>query len=333
MTPAEFQKMLDEHRIPPLLLLYGEEGFLLDRAVHRVCESAVPRDARDFNYQVFQGKDIAAAVVLDAARTLPIFSPRRLILLRDLQHVPAGELELFLPYLRDPLPETVLLFTADKIDGRKKFFQEFRKRGELVEFRRLYDNQIPAFVREQAKGAGRTLTEDAMALFCRRTGNDLREIHAELTKLFSYLGEKTLADVEDVAAVVSDTRADSIFDLTNALGAGRTQEALRLTGRLLEDGMAPLLILNMMVRHYRNLWKTRELVDKKATPGEIAKRVGVNPYFVEGLTAQARRVSPASFQRGFELFLAADLALKSSGAHPSALLEKLVLDLGEGRGR
>jgi hypothetical protein len=62
------------------------------------------------------------------------------------------------------------------------------------------------------------LTEDALALFCRRVGSNLQEVHGELTKLFAYLGERTLADAADVAAVVSDTRVDSIFDLTNALG-------------------------------------------------------------------------------------------------------------------
>lgn len=327
MTPAELNKMLDERHFPPLLLLHGEEGFLLERAQHRVRDLAIPPECRDFNFHVFQGREVKGDSILDAARTLPVFNSRRLVLVKDIQHSPAAELETLLGYLQDPSPETILLLTADKIDARRKFFQEFKKRGEIVEFKRPYDNQIPAFVREQARSAGFALTEEAMALFCRRVGNNLQEIHGELSKLFSYLGEKKLADVSDVGAVVSDTRVENVFELTNALGDRKAGEALRVLERLLGEGDAPLVILTMMVRHFRNLWKISELLGRREGKGEIAKRVGVNPYFIEALIGQARRFTPEQYQRIFEKFLSVDLALKSSGAHPSALLEELVLEI------
>jgi DNA polymerase-3 subunit delta len=327
MTYAELNRAIEGRSVPSLLFLYGEETFLLDRTVQRLRDVAVPAEARDFNFNLYHGKETPAEVILDTALTLPVFNPHRLILVKEAQNLSAASLDAFLPYLGDPAPETILVFTADKIDGRKKFFQEFKKRGVLVEFKRLYDSQIPAFVREQARAAGRSLTEDAMALFCRRVGSNLQEVHSELTKLFAYLGERTLVDAADVAAVVSDTRVDSIFDLTNALGGRGKGEALRLLARLLDEGGVPLVLLTMMVRHFRQLWKIRELLDQEVATKEIARRAGINPYFVDGLVAQARRFSPARYRQIFALFLEADLALKSSGAHPAAMLEKLVLDV------
>jgi DNA polymerase III subunit delta len=327
MTSAEFNKILEEGRLPALLLFYGEERLLIDRAVKLVCDLAVPPEARDFNWHRFRGKDIQGAAILDTAYTLPVFSPRRLVFLQDAQEAPASELEALLGYLRDPSPETLLLITTEKIDARRKFYQEFKKVGTLVEFKRYKDHQIPAFIQEQARADARSFTEDAMALFCRRLGNDLQEIQAELEKLFSYMGEKKLVDVADVNAVVCATRVDSVFDLTNAMGGRKTEDALKCLGRLLDEGMAPLLILTMMVRHVRNLWKTRQLMEEKAERGEIAQRIEVNPYFINGLMSQARMFSAAQFRDLFDRFLAVDLALKSSGAHPGALLEGLVLDV------
>jgi len=327
MTYAELNRAIEGRNVPSLLFLYGEETFLLDRAVQGLRDFAVPVEARDFNYNVYHGKEIPVEVIPDTALTLPVFNAHRLVLVKEAQNLPAASLDAFLPYLADPAPETILVFTADKIDGRKKFFQDFKKRGVLVEFKRLYDNQIPAFVREQARAAGRSLTEDAMALFCRRVGNNLQEINGELTKLFAYIGERTLVDAADVAAVVSDTRVDSIFDLTNALGGRDKGEALRLLARLLDEGGVPLVLLTMMVRHFRQLWKIRELLDQQVGNKEIARRVGINPYFIDGLVTQAARFSPARYRQIFALFLDADLALKSSGAHPAAMLEKLVLDV------
>ena len=328
MKPAEFDRILAERKIAPLVLLYGEETFLLDRTFERVLDAIVQTPDRDFNFQVFRGKEARAVAVLDSVRTLPVFAPRRLVLIRDADLLAAAELDLLLPYLAHPLPETILVLIAAKIDARRKFWQEFRKHGQLVEFRPFYPNQIPVFVKEQARAAGRSFTEDALALFCRRVGSNLQEVHGELVKLFSYQGEKLLADVADVAAVVSDTRVDSIFDLTNAIGQKRTDDALRLLDRLIQDGVAPLLILNMLTRHFRQLWMARELLDQGVANQEIARRIGANPYFLDAIVAQARRFTTSRFRQAFELFLQADLALKSSGAHPKASLENLLLVLG-----
>ncbi len=302
---------------------------MLEKALHQIRDLVVPKEARDFNFNRYHGKDLQAEVVLDAALTLPIFSSRRLVLIKDAQNLSAPQLEAFLPYVKNAVPETVMVFTADKIDGRKKFFQEFKKHGELVEFKKLYENQIPAFVKEQAREAGCTFTEDALAHFCKRVGSNLQEVRGELTKLFDYLGKKSLVDVKDVEAIVSNTRLDSVFALTNALGRRDRGESLLVLGGLIEEGTAPLVILSMMVRHFRQLWKTRELLEQGVGQRDLPRRIGVNPYFLTDLISQARRFDPACYRRFFEIFLGADLALKSSGAHPTAILENLVLQIAD----
>ncbi|PLX82565.1 MAG: DNA polymerase III subunit delta [Desulfuromonas sp.] len=334
MTVGELNRALNEHKVPGLLLLYGEETFSLEEALGRVRDATVPPAERDFNLTSFDGREATAGALLDEVRTLPVFARQRLVIVRGAQHLKAAELDALLPYLKDPVPETVLVLVADKIDGRRKFYQEFRKRGALVEFKKLYDNQIPAFVKEQARQAGRSLTEEAMALFCRRVGTNLQEVHGELSKLFQYMGEKTLAEEGDVAAIVSDTRADSIFDLTNALGRRKLGEATRLLRRLLEEGVAPLVVLSMLVRHFRQLWKTRSLQDQGVPFKELSRRIGVNPYFMKDIAEQASRFNAAQYREAFNLFLETDLALKSSGGSPGALLDRLLYGLvGQGGGR
>ncbi|MGE4492762.1 MAG: DNA polymerase III subunit delta, partial [Syntrophotalea sp.] len=104
MTPGELQKRLREKSLPNLLLLYGEETFFVDRTLREIIEQTVPAEARDFNLEIFHGKGCRVATVLDAARTLPVFSPRRLVIVRDLHALPADELDRFVDYLKDPVP-------------------------------------------------------------------------------------------------------------------------------------------------------------------------------------------------------------------------------------
>lgn len=328
MTPGELKKRLRDNALPCLLLLYGEESYFIDRTLREIVDRTVPADARDFNLEVFQGKECRASDVLDTANTLPVFSPTRLVIVRGVDDLPAAELDHFLDYLKDPVPETVLIFTAQKIDGRRKFYQVFKKVGTPVEFKKLYDNQIPAFVREQASDVGLSFTEDGLALFCKRVGSNLQEIQGELSKLRNYLGDRRVAEPADIHAVVSDSKVDSVFDLSDAFGKGDVGEALRLLRRLLAEGIAPLLILTMITRHFRQLWKAHELLRQRVPEKDMARRIGVNPYFLNGVLTQARQLPGDGFRGIFEALLATDLALKSSGASPAAVLESLVLRLG-----
>ena len=328
MNPAELQKSISNNTLPELVYLYGPEKFFLNRSLQKITETLVPEDARDFNFQIFHARECQVDDIVDSARTLPVFAPRRLVVVKNADKLAAAELDALSRYIEDPVPESCLVFVGEKIDKRKKFFQLFQKQGALVEFKGLYENQIPSFVKEQSANYGFSFTEDAMALFCRRSGTSLQEIDGELQKLSQYLGEdKKLADVEDVKAIVSDTRVDSIFDMVNAIGRRDAGEALRLLGRLLDEGMAPLLVLSMLTRHFRQLWMSRELLDDGSGRKDISKRIGVNPYFIDGLISQAKLFNHKQYRRSFDLFLAADIALKSSGSNPAAMLEELLLEI------
>lgn len=327
MSLRELQNMIQAGSLPGLILLYGQESYFLDEGVNSVRNAVVAPENRDFNLTQYHGKDFKAMEVVEQARTFPIFSDRRLIILKNIHEASADQLEGLLPYVTDPVPETVLLLTAEKIDARRKFFQVLKKSGAAIEFKKIYENQLPSFVKELATSLNVSLTGGALRIFCKRVGTNLVEVKGELEKLAGYLGERDLADEKDVAAIVSDTRIESVFELTDALGKGDRSTALTLLDRLLAEGQAPLMILAMMTRHFRQMWKIKALTEQKVSQSEFPKRVGVSPYFLKGLMQQANRFNSQQYRQVFEKFLATDLALKSSGAEPRMLMESLVLEI------
>lgn len=327
MNAAELSRSLKAGKIPELLFLYGKEPYLLQRASRSVRKVVLAADKDDFNDTLFNGKEASAAAIIEAALTLPVFSARRLVTVRDAHLLPAAELEELIPYLKDPAPETCLLFIAEKIDSRRKFFQQFKKYGNLVEFKPLSERELPGYVRSSLDDRDYRISADALELFCSMVGGSLHEVHSELEKLLTYLGERTLVDAVDVQAVVTKGRAENIFELGNAVGRGNVARALGLAKTLNESGEAPLKILSLLVRHFRQLWKVRELQVQKFNSRDIASTAGVPFFVVEPLIAQGKRFSRNDFQRAYELFLETDLAMKSSGADAEALLESLLLNL------
>ncbi len=327
MTADELFSNLKVGKIPELLFLYGKETFLVQRAVRLVRRAVLESDKDDFNDNQFYGKDAAATSIIESARTLPFFASRRLVTIKDAHLLPAAELDELLPYLKEPVPETCLLFVAEKIDSRRKFFQKFKKSGTMVEFRPLSERELPGHIRSFLDTRDYRISADALELFCSMVGESLHEVHAELEKLLTYLGERRLVDLTDVHAVVSKGRAENIFNLGNAVGCGDVAKSLSLAKQLADAGEAPLKILSLLVRHFRQLWKVRELQVQNRGVRDIASVAGVPFFVVQSMISQGKRFSRNDFYRAFQLFLETDLAMKSSGADAEALLENLLLRL------
>src|SRR5262245_52510506 len=142
MTAQEFETSLQKGKIPPICFLYGEEAFLVERAVRMLLDRAIDPSLKDFNYNVFYGNESKGIEIVDAAQTLPMFADRRAVLVKRAEALKADAQEALLPYIQNPCTSTCLIFTGAKIDQRKKFFLELKKHGALVEYKRLYDNKL-----------------------------------------------------------------------------------------------------------------------------------------------------------------------------------------------
>lgn len=325
MKPEEFDRCVDKGDLGPLYLLYGDEPYLVERAAKKLLERAVDPGFRDFNLNVFYGNECKGEEIFGAAQTLPMFAERRVVLVKKGGELPAAAQELLLPYLQDPSPTTCLVLQADKVDGRKKFFLELKKKGEAVEFKRPYENQLGPFVREEIRSAGKRIVPEAAELLAYLVGNNLQELVSQIEKLALFCGSKEVIGVDDVKAIVSDTKVESVFEFTDALGARDLDRAVGLLYTLLKDGEVPLRILGAVARHFRQLWQVRALLEKRVPSGDIAKAAQINPYFLKKVTDQARNYDVRELKRIFERMLELDVAFKSGG-NEKALFERFVLE-------
>ncbi|GFE58180.1 DNA polymerase III subunit delta [Geobacter sp. AOG1] len=327
MKPDEFSRALDKGEIAPLYYLYGDEPFLVERAVKHLLALVVDPGFRDFNLTVLYGNECKGGEVVENAQTLPMFAERRVVLVKRAQDLPAVAQEILAGYVQNPSPSTCLILQGEKIDQRKKLSVELKKHGALVEFKRPYENQLSPFVREEAAQHGKRVEPAAAEFLVYLTGANLQELSMQLDKVATYVGDRPTISLADVKGVVSDTRVDSVFELTDALGEKNLERALRNLNTILRDGEEPIRLLGMISRHFRQLWKVLELVNRNTPQQEISRVAGINPYFLKGILAQARNFSGKELREIFGLLLETDLALKSSGGKPALLMERLVLQV------
>lgn len=163
------------------------------------------------------------------------------------------------------------------------------------------------------------ITGPAVDELVRRASSDLRNLDQELDKLAAHAKGEPIS-LEAVRELVPDYSEDFIFALSNAVFQQQRDEAMRVLGHLLSQGLHPIQILATLGAQARLLAAVRLSGE---SPDAIAKAMKVKPYAVQRSMHNAARLSPDQVRAMVDMLLEADLKMKST-PHAEAVLEALV---------
>ncbi len=293
-------------RLDPLYVFHSEHPVLIERVVAAIRDVAVPPAARGFNYDVVEGKPSGSKIVA-LAQTLPMMAQRRMIYVRDLAGLPADEAEPLLAYLARPNPSTVVVAVASKVDKRIKLYAQLSKKGFLHALEA--PRQLAPWVRAEAQSAGVKMEPAAISRLVEAVGADLSRLALAVDQLGLYAGKRAVTS-DDVDDLIADTRERSVFELTDAIGAADRVRALAAVGSLVDQRESAVGVVVMLARHVRQLALVHAMRAANTPRNEWASRLGVPPFIVDKVAAQARAYSPAALAAAIRRLAEADRALK-----------------------
>lgn len=301
--------------LKPVYLIYGPEDLLLEQAVERLKKRLATIADLDFNLDVFDGEQASPQEVLSAANTLPFMSDRRLVIVRRADRMGADALGTIADYAKDPNPQTTLVLVADKIARNMRIFKAVDALGGVAEYKAPAKRDYARTVVSMFADRGRRVGLDAAEVLVRAAGYDLRRLSVEIDKVLSYTGDETTLSREQIEEVMSTSAPTSIFDLLDAIGAKDCRLALRLLGRLVDEGESVHGMHAMSVRHVRNLLSTRALIERDedlSGTALVSRELGVRDWQARNLVAQARRFSTAHLVDMLRLAAAGEAEMKTS---------------------
>ncbi|HVV84149.1 MAG TPA: DNA polymerase III subunit delta [Kofleriaceae bacterium] len=292
--------------LQPVYIVSSEHPLLVDRALAAVRDAAVPASMRAWNYDVVEGK-VSASRLLTTCQTLPMMGAYRMVYVRDLAPTAADELTALVPYLDAPSPSTVLFAVTSKLDKRLKFYAAAGKKGFLHVLEA--PRQVEGWIRSEAADRGVRFAAGAVNRLADAVGNDLSRLALCIDQLALYAGgrEVTADDVDDL---VADTRERTVFELTDAIGAGELGRALVAVASLIDQRQSTIGVLAMLARHVRQMALVHVARAEGVSSRDLPATLGVPPFVVDKLTSQARRYGPAALARATELIATADWSLK-----------------------
>ena len=325
-TPAAFRAQIATGATDPVYVVIGDDDHEKS-ALALALGEMIEEDLRAFNVERLYAVEgtVTARTVVEAAQTLPMIAPRRVVVVLQAERLFAGRkrrgeaeqededgggsLEALIQYLEKPSPTTTLLFVFSIPENARspeeiplarnlKVTKVLLKAATVVVCTGLDGGKDPAqWVQQQAAAAGLAIDRPVVARLLELAGGDTARLRNDVQKLLLFAagsGRVTLDQLSTVAG--SPEHHGDDWALVRAIEHGDAPAALRELGAALAAGGVPFQIL-----------------------GQIGYAVRTPPPRGR---FPARRVPAA-----VDALLRTDLALKSSGGDPKALLERLVVDL------
>jgi DNA polymerase-3 subunit delta len=327
LTVTQLDQELRGGKIRPLYVIVGPEAYLARTATRCIADTVLGSEASPDSKQVYSGGEVKTEALIDSLRATSLFSGHTLVIVRDGDKLRKEVLTALASYVESPSEASTLVIEASKIDGRNKFMKSADKHAAVVECKTLYANQIPSWINMEVARYEKRIARDAAQFLADMVGNDLGQLSQALERVSLYVGKRPLIELKDVEEAVTETAQRTVFELGDAIGARKTDRALAVLNNLLESGQAPVFVLNMIARHIRLLTKAREVAGRMQNPQDLARYLGVHPFFAQNYASQARNFSAKELRSFFSALSQCDRQLKSSRLPRERILEKLIFEL------
>jgi DNA polymerase-3 subunit delta len=327
-----FLRSVERGQIPAVALIHGADAQLLDDAQTAVTRAVFPEPAHAvFDRDVFDGRTVDVEAIVNAALTLPLGAPRRLVVVRHSQGLPAKGADTLARYAANPNPSACLLLLADEPlgptrDRKPHWLLATLPAAATVELVLQRGRAVIEWLRERAAAEGLQVSDEAARLLVQWVGEDTATLLGEARKAALAGGpDNRTVGVKDIEAVVGEHRVSAIFELTRAIERREIGLALRTLERLLatEDALPVLVAL---AREMRMMATVRQWRSDGRSIDQIARMLGRPPVVAEALATAAATESAATIGRKLGECWRTEHRLKTGG-EPRAEMAALVVEL------
>ncbi|MEO8050395.1 MAG: DNA polymerase III subunit delta [Acidobacteriota bacterium] len=355
MTPDQFILSLQKGAPAPVYLFLGPEPYQRERCRKALLEAVLgsaPED-RESGLTRVDLSEVPLAAALDDARALSLFASQRVIWIASAEAVlprgraaaaaesdesgDAGDAGQLAAYLREPTPGTVVVLESSRygFEGEDKAKIErvqkhFASIPSQVEFRPFSPEAVRSLAQSLAKNIGLQLGLAELAMLLDATGGDASRITVEIEKLYLFAGGTRKVTAEDIAALVPDSQATTIFALVAALGRSDRTRALEILDTLARDGEYMPLALTFLATQFRTALVAREAGLRNASQIQAHfNKLGARmwPERARQIEQTVGAFSKAKLERAVGKLFEADRALRDARPDDRIVMEELILTL------
>ncbi len=329
----EFLQEFKKQKPVPAYLITGQETYYIDKVIKIIIDRFVTPGSEDFDLITLYGDDCSGVNVLEQLEMMPFMAKYRQVILKNFDKMKTDDKNLIAEYLENPVPTSILILTAEKIDGRITANKNISRRTLNITCLQPYNQEdIIRWLRNELRQRDIFMNNEAINLFANSIETDYMIASNELEKLIILTKNSRDITLDDVIESVGKSRANTIFELQNNLGRKDLKKSLSILENMFanEDPQKiAIFIVTMITRFFFQVWKVMALRKKNISDSEITSRHLNDIYYKYRTTylGYANNYTNDKIKKIFSLLLQADIELKSLSIKEEIIIETLIFNI------
>ncbi len=310
----KFEDILSDLRnkiYKPVYFLHGEEEYFIDIITDYIADNILDEAEKEFNQTILYGKDVNAGSIIDTARRYPMMASYQVVIVKEAQVLTT--LNDMIGYTDNPVDSTILVicYKHKAYDSRKSLAKSIQKTGVVFKSDRLPEYKLPAWINEQVKAAGFSITPEAGRLLTASLGSNLTKIRMELGKLMLNVEPGGVINEDVIEENIGISKEFNIFELQKAMGTGDIYKVNLICKHFAANPKSNPFVLTIMLLYqfFTKLLILHSLKDK-SQDNIVAAEISVRPYFVRDYRTAAKRFDQARIIKAINLLREYDLKFK-----------------------
>jgi len=331
--------------LKPCYLFYGEESYLLNKAVAALKEIFGGED-NNFSIDIFDAESCTLADAVQAVSTVSFFSSQKLVIVKNTpwfspakrkskgdEDAEEGKSKIggqddFLQYLANPLPDCCILFCADGApDKRLVLFKAVQKYGGVETFEQFKKDRLIVWLRDYFNQKGITARQDLLDNMAAACSGSLEMLEHEAEKVLLFTDKKIigLADCKDI---LSPSTELSVFELTYAVSQKQGVKALALYEEMLARGEASQKIAALLIKQFHQLLATADMLKQGFGTQSIKQELDLKfDFMATKLCRNSQLFTTGELMRNIDALLTADFNSKTGNGNMDDALKDILLKI------
>lgn len=235
---AEFREIyrdIQNRKTASVYILMGEEPYYIDKIMEVLEQSVVSEEDKEFDLSVIYGSDADAGMIFEAAGRFPMFSEKRLVLVKEAQsmHSAKNQLDKLKPYIERPNDASVLAiaYKGDKLNATSEILKAAKKNKNIIVFDspKIKEYKIGEVIKDFCFNEKIKIEEKAIEVLIANAGTSLTNLFSEIEKLQLILkGKEQKITADLVHEHIGVSKEFNNFELVSALAHRNYFQAINI---------------------------------------------------------------------------------------------------------
>jgi DNA polymerase-3 subunit delta len=319
MTYDNLEKNLSNGKLEPLYLIYGEEEYLIDKAIKKIKKN-FGEILPGMNY--IQIDENSTSDIISNIESPAFGYDKKLIIVKDSglfkkdgrkkQGTPVQEsIAKFINDNYSIIQDMVVLVFCEKDVDKNSVFTAIEKNGNICNCEVLKPQQIINNLKKICQMYKVSLDDETAKYFLEIAGTSMQELINEIRKLIEYTGEGGKITKDTIDNLTTKKIESIIFDLTDNLGAKKIDKAIEVLDNLIYRKEPVPKILVTLYNHFKKLYFCNIALNNNL---DVIKALNLKPnqtFLVTKYKKQAGYFKTSDLRKLLEEFTELDYGYKN----------------------